>query len=215
MESTRHRVRIGVVVLGSCLALCACALQSGKPSTAARDDGWRHVRTITLDTTAAGANVTEDVASYPLAVMLDKSRFDFTQARPDGADIRFVDAAGKVLPHAIELWDREAGRAAIWVLLDVVKGNSRDQAITMRWGNPNATDISDSKAVFKRADGFVGVWHLGEDGNVEAGGYKDSSDHEAHGTGVGMIPGSRVDARIGHGTHLDIPKGRTRRAGFA
>ena len=37
---------------------------------------------------------------------------------------------------------------------------------------------------------------------------KDASDHEAHGTGVGMIPGSRVDARIGKGVHLDNPKGQ-------
>ena len=130
------------------------------------------------------------------------------QARADGADIRFFDAAGKALPHAIELWDRESGRAAIWVLLDAIKGNSRDQSIVMRWGHPNAPDISDSKAVFKRADGFVGVWHLGEDGNIEPDGYKDSSDHEAHGTGVGMMPGSRVDARIGKGTHLDNPTGQ-------
>ena len=61
---------------------------------------------------------------YPLAVLLDKSRFDFSQARADGADIRFFDAGGKALPHAIELWDRASGSAAIWVLLDVVKGNS-------------------------------------------------------------------------------------------
>ena len=116
--------------------------------------------------------------------------------------------AGKALPHAIELWDGESGFAAIWVLLDVIKGNSRDQSIVMRWGHPGAPDISDSKTVFKRANGFVGVWHLGEDGNIEPGGYKDSSDHEAHGTGVGMMPGSRVDARIGKGTHLDNPAGQ-------
>jgi hypothetical protein len=213
MHSTGHRVRIGVVVLTSCLALCGCALQSSKPATAGDaaaggNGGWRHARTITIDTTSTGANVTEDVANYPLAVLLDKSRFDFTQARADGADIRFFDAAGKPLPHAIELWDREAGRAAIWVLLDAIKGNSRDQSIVMRWGHPSAPGISDSKAVFKRAHGFVGVWHLGEDGSVAPDGYKDSSDHEAHGTGVGMIPGSRVDARIGQGTHLDNPAGQ-------
>ncbi len=128
---------------------------------------WRYAQTITIDTTAGGANVPEDVESYPLAVLLDKSRFDFSQARADGADIRFFDAAGKALPHAIELWDRESGSAAIWVLVDVIKGNSRDQSIVMRWGHPGAPDISDSKTVFKRAHGFVGVWHLGEDGNIE------------------------------------------------
>ena len=99
-------------------------------------------------------------------------------------------------------------RRPIWVLLDVVKGDSQDQSIVMRWGQPGAPDVSDSKAVFKRADGFVGVWHLDEDGNTIPDGYKDSSEHEAHGTGVGMMPGSRVDARIGKGMHLDNPAGQ-------
>ena len=169
---------------------------------------WTYSKNIVLDTTAAGANVAQDVQKYPLAVQLDSTRIDFAQAQPNGADIRFFDAAGKQLPHAIELWDREAGKAAIWVLLDVVKANTADQAIVMKWGNPTAPDASDSKAVFKRADGFVGVWHLDEDGNTTAGGYKDSSEHEAHGTGVGMIAGSRVDGRIGKASHLDNPTGQ-------
>jgi hypothetical protein len=217
MPPTPHRVRASAVLLFAWLALCGGARPSTRPAAAAARensaqstpaDVWRHARTITLDTTAGGANVPDDVERYPLAVLLDKSRFDFSQARADGADIRFFDAGGKALPHAIELWNREAGSAAIWVLLDVVKGNSKDQSIVMRWGHPGAADISDSKAVFTRADGFVGAWHLGEDGNTAPGGYKDASDHEAHGTGVGMMPGSRVDARIGKGIHLDNPLGQ-------
>jgi hypothetical protein len=208
--------RLTAIVLTSCFALCGCALQSSRPAAAGggsgsagtSSDAWRYARTITLDTTAAGANVPDAVENYPLAVLLDKSRFDFSQARADGADIRFFDAGGKALPHAIELWDSKLGSAAIWVLLDVVKGNSRDQSIVMRWGHSGAPDISDSKAVFKRAHGFVGAWHLYEDGNTGPDGYKDSSEHEAHGTGVGLMPGSRVDARIGKGTHLDNPAGQ-------
>jgi hypothetical protein len=216
MHRPRPRVGLAAAVLGGCLALGGCALDSTGPTTApgagSRQappaSGWRHARTLTLDTTSAGANVPDDVANYPLAVLLDAGRFDFSQARADGADIRFFDARGKALPHAIERWDRASASAAIWVRLDVVKGNSRDQRIEMRWGNPAAADIGDSKAVFRRADGFVGAWHLDEDGNTAPDGYRDSSGHEAHGTGVGMLPGSRVDARIGKGTHLDNPAGQ-------
>ncbi|RPI52252.1 MAG: hypothetical protein EHM55_16965 [Acidobacteria bacterium] len=110
MASTRHRGHITAVVLAACVALCGGAWQSARPAAAAggsraqgsSSDAWRYARTITIDTTAAGANVPEDVENYPLSVLLDKSRFDFSQARPDGADIRFFDAAGKALPHAIE-----------------------------------------------------------------------------------------------------------------
>jgi hypothetical protein len=205
-------VHVRTAVFSSFLAL-GCALQpSPPPNSAARPgaaaDAWSYSQTITLDTTATGANVLEDVRQYPLAVRLDKSRFDFDHARADGADIRFFDSAGNALPHAIELWDKASGSAAVWVLLDLVKGNSKDQSIVMKWGHSSAPDISDSKAVFKRQDGFVGVWHLDEDGNTGPDGYRDASDHEAHGTGVGMIPGSRVDARIGKGVHLDNPKGQ-------
>ena len=174
MHRPRPRVGLAAAVLGGCLALGGCALDSTGPTTApgagSRQvppaSGWRHARTLTLDTTSAGANVPDDVANYPLAVLLDAGRFDFSQARADGADIRFFDARGKALPHAIERWDRASASAAIWVRLDVVKGNSRDQRIEMRWGNPAAADVGDSKAVFRRADGFVGVWHLDEDGNT-------------------------------------------------
>jgi hypothetical protein len=210
------RVHLGAVVLAGCLALSGCALDSAGPATAPGAggrqgppaNGWRHARTLTLDTTPAGADVPDDVANYPLAVILDSARFDFSQARPDGADIRFFDARGRALPHAIEHWDPAAASAAIWVRLDVVEGNSRDQRIEMRWGNPGAADVGDSKAVFRRADGFVGAWHLNEDGNTAPDGYRDASEHEAHATGVGLLPGSRVDARIGKGTHLDNPAGQ-------
>jgi hypothetical protein len=195
--------------LTSTLACAARSPVSPTPAAANAPGGqWPYFRLITLDTTPAGANVTEDVTAYPLAVILDRNGIDFGQARPDGHDVRFFDTAGKPLPHAIELWDAEARKAAVWVLLDRVKASSADQSIVMRWGNPQASDASDSRAVFRQQDGFVGVWHLDEDGNTTAGGYKDASGHGAHGTGVGMIPGSRVDARIGKGVHLDNPIGQ-------
>jgi hypothetical protein len=208
--SPAPRDRVTLALFASCSAWLACAGPSanqganGVPSP----DEWKYSKTITLDTTQAGANVTEDVENYPLAVLLDQSRFDFDQAQPGGADIRFFDAVGKPLPHAIELWDKQAGKAAIWVLLDRVKGGSQDQSIVMRWGHSGAPDASNSKAVFSKENGFYGVWHLDEDGNNNPDGYRDASAHEAHGTGVGMVPGSRVDARVGKGVHLDNPKGQ-------
>jgi biopolymer transport protein ExbB len=202
-------MRIAAVAV-TAFTLSGCAFHSSRPPVAASAEagGWRYARTITLNTTPTGADVSEDVENYPLAVLLDKTRFDFRQARANGADIRFFDSAGKALPHGIEMWDAESGVAAIWVLLDRVKGGSRDQSIVMKWGHPTAPDIGDSKAVFSRAHGFAGVWHLGEDGGATPDGYRDASEHEAHGTGVGLTPGSRVAARIGKGTHLDNPAGQ-------
>ena len=129
MYTIRRRIRIATVVAASCFAWSGCALQSSTPPATAggsiASNVWRYAQTITLDTTASGANVTEDVENYPLAVLLDRSRFDFSQAQANGADIRFFDAAGKALPHAIELWDSRPGSAAIWVLLDRSKATAR------------------------------------------------------------------------------------------
>jgi len=89
----------------------------------------------------------------------------------------------------------------LWVKVDV-KGNDAAQAFDLHWGSAEAADGSDSKAVFDTANGFVGVWHLNEDGNNDPDGYKDSSANQAHATGVMMAPGSSVPGRVGHGTWL-------------
>ena len=216
-------IALPLIMTAGSLTMLACASQSSSPASGGSGSAgelasaaaggasagqWAHSTTITIDTTPSGANVTEDVKNYPLAVILDRSRFDFAQARADGGDLRFFDAQGKALPHALESWDRQGAKGAVWVLLDTVKGNSKDQSIVMKWGNAMAPDISDSKAVFRKADGFVGVWHLDEDGNTTPGGYKDSSEHQAHGTGVAMIPGSRVEGRVGKAVHLNNPTGQ-------
>jgi hypothetical protein len=159
--------------------------------------GWKYSRTVTIDTTATGAGVMGNVGNYPLAVVLDGNSFDFAQARPRGEDLRFGKADGTPLPYAIESWDGTAKAAAVWVKLDQVLGNSKDQTFTMYWGNAAENDASDSKRVFDTADGFIGVWHLSDEPGMAAGGYKDATGNEAHGTAQGAAPPARVDGRIG------------------
>src|SRR5688572_10259815 len=126
---------------------------------------WRHAKPLTLNTSASGADVKGDVRNFPLAVALDASNFDFTQAKPNGADVRLsANADGETLPHAIEHWDAEANTALIWVKVPLVRGDDAKQSIHMHWGNPDAPAASDSPAVFDTRDGFVGVWHLNESG---------------------------------------------------
>jgi hypothetical protein len=164
----------------------------------------KYSRPLTLDTTAAGAGVTADVAAFPVPVKLGAD-FDFSQAKAAGDDVRFTSADGKPLSYAIELWDATKKEAAIWVSVDV-KGNATT-TINMHWGNADATSAADSKAVFSKAAGFLGVYHLNQDGNTSEGGYKDASWNEVHGTGVKLAPGSLEPARVGYGTRFDNPKG--------
>ena len=90
---------------------------------------------------------------------LDAQNFDFTQAKSDGSDLRFSKTSSKgepILPHAIEYWDKAGQTAALWVKLDVVKGNNRAQSFVMHWGNAEAADAGDAKVVFEAKEGFVG-----------------------------------------------------------
>ncbi len=175
-----------------------------QPATPAATDltKHKHSKIIKLDTTTAGAGVMGAVTKYPVAVILNAQNFDFAQAKDKGEDIRFSKMDGALLPYNVESWDKDAKTASIWVKLDEVKGNDNAQSFVMHWGNPEAGSASNPKAVFDVADGFMGVWHLNEEGNEMPGGYRDSSGYEAHGTGVKLAPGSRVDGRIGKGTRL-------------
>jgi hypothetical protein len=161
---------------------------------------WKYLRPVKIDTAAAG--VAGNVANYPVAVVLKADNFDFSQASPQGVDIRFGKSDGTPIPYAIESFDAAAKSAVFWVKLDMVMGNNANQSFNMYWGNPAAKDANDTTKVFTAADGFMGVYHLNEDGTNDVGGYKDSSDDPINGTGVAMAPGSSVAARIGKGTLL-------------
>jgi hypothetical protein len=131
---------------------------------------WKYACTILLNTAATGADVVSDVINFPVLVRLNSDNFDFSQALPDGADIRFSKSDKAFLKYEIERWDPAVGgtgAAEIWVKIDTVRGNNSTQAITMYWGNPDASDSSNGAAVFDTAAGFEGVWHLGENsGNI-------------------------------------------------
>ena len=167
---------------------------------------FKYSKVIGLDTTGGGAGVSADVPGYPVAVQLDATNFDFAQAQPAGQDVRFGTADNKPLPYAIELWDAAAQKAALWVRVDL-KGNDNTQSITLHWGNPKATSAADSKAVFSKEAGFLGVYHLDQDGNTTPGGYQDASWNEVNGTGILLSPGSAVPARVGLGTRFVNPQG--------
>jgi hypothetical protein len=122
---------------------------------------WPHGQTLYTNTSPDGAYVTSAVKRFPLLVRLDSANFAFSEARKDGGDLRFADPDGKHLPYQIERWDSAGKAAAIWVLMDSVRGNSVTPALRMLWGKADAADSSNGAAVFDSADGYTAVWHLG------------------------------------------------------
>jgi len=180
----------------------------GDPVTPGPTDLTKHKfsKGVKLDTTASGTPIAGDVPKFPVPVQLNAMNFDFSQAKADGADIRFANMDGSLLPYAIEVWDATAKVAAIWVKFDV-KGSNNTQGFVMHWGNPEAQSASSSKTVFAKEDGWLGAYHLNEVGNNDPDGFKDASSNEAHLTGRAMEPNTRVPARVGYGQQLDNPGG--------
>jgi Domain of unknown function (DUF2341)/Concanavalin A-like lectin/glucanases superfamily/Carbohydrate esterase, sialic acid-specific acetylesterase len=131
---------------------------------------WRHHGTLTLLTTPEGADLRAGavVEEFPVLVRLHRDWFDFAQAKPDGADVRFTDSAGKALAYQIEEWDAAGGTASIWVRVPRIEGNAR-QSLAMHWGKADAASESNGKAVFNESNGYLSVWHLGDTVRDEVG----------------------------------------------
>jgi len=121
--------------------------------------GAEWARYIYIDSLVAGIADSAFYKSFPLLVRLDAQTFDFSQARPEGEDIRFTKPDGTPLHYEIEQWDGDARLAALWVEVDTVYGGRTGQAIVMQWGDPEAESQSDGNAIFTFDSGYVVTLH--------------------------------------------------------
>ena len=88
--------------------------------------GWLHSMPIYLNTTSSGAAVYENVYNFPVLVRLNRGNFNFSEAKGNGEDVRFVkpDVDSTPLLFEIERWDSSTGAAEIWVRVDTVYANT-------------------------------------------------------------------------------------------
>ena len=110
-----------------------------------------------------GAKGDAAVADVPVAVRISPSLKGFTydHCAANGADIRFADAAGNLIPHDIEIWD-PAGESLIWVKVPSIP--TTGTMVTMYY---QAADVGALPAV-SGADvwsNYRGVWHLDDTGS--------------------------------------------------
>jgi len=137
---------------------------------------------IQINTAAAGLSSFSVIENFPLLIRLESPAFDFSAADSAGNDIRFSKPNGQNLPYEIEEWDSFLGEAAVWVLMDSIRGGVSDQFIVMSWGEPEAPYLSDGAAVFHSDFGFSGVWHFNEDPSAGSGAVRNRSANDFHGT---------------------------------
>jgi hypothetical protein len=158
-------------------------------SASAQYADWKHSGSIYILTTPEGANlpVSASVKDFPLLVPLHRDYFPFSEAQEGGSDIRF-SSGGKPLSYEIDEWDKKTGTASIWVRIPLIRGNDR-QEINIHWGKAGCPSGSDGKAVFNASNGYIGVWHLGNDVRDVAGNLE--SEDKGATKAEGMIGGAR------------------------
>lgn len=205
-------VVIDSVAAGKIPALCFAASTAAPPDTLRREislvegdtvlvknPGWRYRAVVRINTSATGAQVSEDLTGFPLLVKLNRDNFDFSQCAPSGSDLRFTKADGTRLPFEIERWDTGGDgneNAEIWVRVDTIHGDDSLQSIVLYWGKADASAGSDGAAVFDTATGFRGVWHLNENPAVGDAPIKDRTVNGFNGSPAGSMTSDNVVAGV-------------------
>lgn len=175
--------------------LCLTLLLGGR-AWAWYSDQFEFRRTLKIDTTASGAEISENLSEVPVLIRLHSGNFDFSRVMADGKDLRFLLPDDKtVLRHYIERFDPLEELGFVWVNLPKISGNANEEFIYLYYGNGSATDGQSPSGTHDQKS--VGVYHL----NETEGTPKDTSPSEN--TPVQFTGGLGFPGVIGNGTTLN------------
>jgi biopolymer transport protein ExbB len=110
---------------------------------------WKYRKKITINTSPTGADLKEAAGPALVAVRLHSGNFLFTDARPDGGDLRFVANDDKTpLKSFVEFYDAANQLALIWVQLPRVSPASSADFFYLYSGNEKVAAASDAKGAY-------------------------------------------------------------------
>ena len=143
--------------------------------------GWQYKKKLTIDHTKIDA----DLVDFPVLVKLTSSNFDFSKAKSDGSDIRFLASDDTtLLSYEREKHDSTNQEAEYWVKVPSVSSAS-DTTFYIYYDNPVADDGANSTDVWD--SNYMAVYHLSESGTAIR---KDSTSNGNNGTPKGGVTGS-------------------------
>ena len=119
---------------------------------------------IRLNTTAEGADVSENVYNFPVLVHLDAATFPhFAEVADAKTGLKFTKSDGtSPLYFDIDEWNAATNSADIWVRIDTVYANSNAQFFYMQYGAQTDGSMAKSGAVFGAEAGFLVAAHFNE-----------------------------------------------------
>jgi biopolymer transport protein ExbB len=139
------------------------------PLFAHAGEEWAHKKKLSIDTTASGVELKEGASQMPLLLRLHSGNFAFSEAAPDGADLRFFAADGKTpLRYHLETFDATNELAIVWVQIPKLAANTKTDSILMQWGNPKAVSASDPKGTYDATQ--VLAFHFSDKGDQDSTG---------------------------------------------
>lgn len=157
------------------------------------NDDWQYRKKISLNTTASGADIQENLMDVPLLIRLHTGNFDFANAQEEGGDIRFVSSDDtQLLKHHIERYDIIDEMALIWVKLPRLSANSSQDFIHMYYGNKNAMGGQDAKSTFDVAKAAVFHFSEIEQAPADLSTHGQAVSYFAAGQGLPSVIGSGV-----------------------
>lgn len=165
-------------------------------ASATWNDKWKQRGRVDVNTSRSGVQTAEGLNKVPVLVRLHSGNFDFTKAKADGSDLRFIAGDDKTpLKFHIERWDLAAELAIIWVQVPTVPPNSDKTSLWVYYGNPEATPEVDVPGTYEAS--FVGIWHFSEKDGLP-------QDQSANANHAKESTAGRVEAAlIGGGLSLD------------
>lgn len=183
-----QRVRQGAVV-GAVALAAMTAFATPAHAWWGTDHAYR--TRINLNTSAAG--VTGEVTRAPVLVRLHQGNFNFSDAKQDGSDLRFVAGDDRTpLKFHIESWNPQAQQALVWVdVQNLLPGQAA--AIYAYYGNKQAAAAQDAAGSF--APDYALVYHFEGSGPAK--------DVTSNGVQGGGAAGRNASGLIGNSLVLD------------
>lgn len=180
--SNKQFMKAYSVILPSCLAFVLALVSPLQAEVAWWNTAWIHRVPLTIDTGADAAAVTESPGDATVLVRLFDGNFQFTSAREDGSDLRFIAADGKtVLPHQIESYDSLLNEAFVWVRLTAVKPSAKE-TIYAYFGNSDAAMPAAAKPTEAYDADTVLDYHFAGRGTAPADSTANANNAETAGT---------------------------------
>jgi biopolymer transport protein ExbB len=117
---------------------------------------WTKRAKITLNTAADGLALTAGADNVPVLVRLHTGNFQFLDAQPNGADLRFIAGDDKTpLKFHIEKFDGVNELAFVWVLVPRVNPGTKADSLWLYYGNPKAPSASEPKSSYEASQSLV------------------------------------------------------------